>query len=254
LREDELAAELLTMPTARLKLLGFAFGAGVAGLAGLIFASQQTSVFPTDFAIPILITLYAMLVLGGAGSLFGVAVGAVLINVTLEVLRTPQNASWLFAGVAVVGLAMLLRPWWRFVSVVAGTVVFGLVVHELAERWRPSLVAGQSVGDTWIDERLSDWVLLPANIVTEGGVPSGAAGRLMYLTLIAAILGLTLIRNVNLRAVAIVPVLYLTATVWENLLLPQASVTRFILIGAMLVTLMAVRPQGLFGKPRVEIV
>jgi ABC-type branched-subunit amino acid transport system permease subunit len=76
----------------------------------------------------------------------------------------------------------------------------------------------------------------------------------MYLTLIAAILGLTLIRNVNLRAVAIVPVLYLTATVWENLLLPQASVTRFILIGAMLVTLMAVRPQGLFGKPRVEIV
>jgi ABC-type branched-subunit amino acid transport system permease subunit len=254
LREDELAAELLTMPTARLKLLGFAFGAGVAGLAGLIFASQQGAVFPTDFAIPILITLYAMVVLGGTGSLFGVAVGAVLLNATLEVLRTPENASWLFAAAVVVGLAMLLRPWWRFVSVIAGTVVLGLVVHEVAERWKPSLVAGQSVGDTWIDERLSDWVLLPANLVTEGGVPAGAAGRLMYIALVAAVLGLTLIRNDNVRAIAIAPVLYLAAAVWENLLLPQASVTRFILIGAMLVTLMAVRPQGLFGKPRVEIV
>ncbi len=48
--------------------------------------------------------------------------------------------------------------------------------------------------------------------------------------------------------------LYLAAVVWENLLLPQPAVARYVLIGALLVGLMASRPQGLFGKLRVEIV
>ena len=52
----------------------------------------------------------------------------------------------------------------------------------------------------------------------------------------------------------LVPVLYLAACVWENLLIAQPAVARFVLIGAMLVALMAYRPQGLFGKQRVEIV
>jgi hypothetical protein len=51
-----------------------------------------------------------------------------------------------------------------------------------------------------------------------------------------------------------VPVLYLAACVWENLLLAQPAVARFVLIGALLVGLMAFRPQGLFGRQRVEIV
>ena len=37
-------------------------------------------------------------------------------------------------------------------------------------------------------------------------------------------------------------------------MLPQPSVSRFVLIGAMLVALMAARPEGLFGTKRVEIV
>ena len=37
-------------------------------------------------------------------------------------------------------------------------------------------------------------------------------------------------------------------------MLPQPAVARYILIGAMLVGMMAVRPQGLFGSQRVEIV
>ena len=53
----------------------------------------------------------------------------------------------------------------------------------------------------------------------------------------------------------LVPTLYLAAFVWENLLLANiVGPTRLILLGAMLVVLMAARPQGLFGTPRVEIV
>jgi ABC-type branched-subunit amino acid transport system permease subunit len=51
-----------------------------------------------------------------------------------------------------------------------------------------------------------------------------------------------------------VPTLYLAAFVWENLLIDQPSVTRLILFGALLITLMVVRPQGLLGTSRVEIV
>jgi ABC-type branched-subunit amino acid transport system permease subunit len=71
--------------------------------------------------------------------------------------------------------------------------------------------------------------------------------------LIALVLGLTLLRGLP-RALALVPVLYLAVFVWQNVMLPQPSVARYILLGAMLVALMAARPQGLLGTIRVEIV
>jgi ABC-type branched-subunit amino acid transport system permease subunit len=254
LREDELAAELMTMPVNRLKLLAFAVGAGVAGVAGAIFAPVQGAAFPANFDIVLLITVYAMVVLGGAGSLLGVTVGAVLINASLEALRSPEDASWLFYGVVIVALlVMLRRPWWTSLAVLGGTVVFGLVVHEIAEQARPSLVGGTPFGEARIDELVDSWVLLPEDIVTADGLPSGAMGRLAYMGLVAAVLGLTLVRNRLWRMVGLVPVLYLTACVWENLLVAQPAVARFVLIGAMLVALMASRPQGLFGQQRVEI-
>ena len=89
LREDPLAAELMSMPVNRLKLLAFMFGAATAGLTGTIFASVQLGVFPQNFDLPLLITVYAMVILGGAGSIPGVVIGAITINVSLELLREP---------------------------------------------------------------------------------------------------------------------------------------------------------------------
>jgi ABC-type branched-subunit amino acid transport system permease subunit len=253
LREDELAAELMTMPVDRLKLLAFSFGAGVAGLAGALFAAQQGAIFPSSVAIPLLITVYAMVVLGGPGSLVGVVVGAVLINASMEALQSPGEASPLFFAGLVLGLAFAMRPWWRFISVLAGTIVLGFVVHALAEQFWPSLTSGTSTGEARIDDAVSNWVLLPENLITGDGLPAGAAARLMYIGLVAAVLGVTLVRNRAVRTILLVPILYFACCVWENILLPQPSVTRFVLIGAMLVALMAARPQGLFGKQRVEI-
>jgi len=254
LREDELAAELMTMPVSRLKLMGFAVGAGVAGVAGAIFAPVQGAVFPANFDLVLLITVYAMVVLGGAGSLLGVTVGAVLINAALEALRDADNASWIFYGIVAIALIAMLRPWWQPFAVLGATVVFGVVVHEVAEQVRPSLVGGASFGESRIDRLVDSWVLLPQNIVTEDGLPAGWLPRLAYIGLIAAVLGLTLVRSRVWRLVGLVPVLYLAACVWANLLIAQPAVARFVLIGALLVALMAYRPQGLFGKQRVEIV
>jgi branched-chain amino acid transport system permease protein len=254
LREDELAAELMTMPVNRLKLMAFATGAGIAGVAGALFAPQQGAVFPANFDIVLLITVYAMVVLGGAGSLVGVTIGAVLINASLEALRDPDDASWLFYVAVVAALLLFMRPRWLPAAVLAGTVAFGFAAHELAEQFRPSLVSGTTLGTARIDELVDSWVLLPAGAVSADGLPEGPILRLAYIGLVASVLGLTLIRSHLWRAVALVPVLYLGACVWENVLVAQPAVARFVLIGAMLVALMAIRPQGLLGKQRVEIV
>ncbi len=245
LREDVLAAQLMSMPVNWLKLLAFAFGAGVAGLAGSIFAASQGAVFPVNFDLTLLITVYAMVILGGTGSLAGVLLGAVVLNVSLELLRTPENASWLFFAALVLVTPLVVRPLRRWALVAAGTVVFGIVVHELVGRLWAGGVAGTTAGGTWADRLADGWVLLPAD--------PQVWNRIMYLVLVAAVLVLTLLRGWA-RLVAMVPVLYLAASIWESAMLPQPAVARYILIGAMLVGLMAARPQGLLGSHRVEIV
>jgi branched-chain amino acid transport system permease protein len=244
LREDPLAAELMGTPVNRLKLMAFALGAAVAGLTGTIFAANQGAVFPTDFDLVLLITLYAMVILGGTGSLAGVAIGAVAINVGLEILRTPEHASWVFYGVLLlVALFAVRRPWAP--AVLAGVVGLGFGIRALADSVWPRGTAAETVGATFVDRLVEDWVLVPSDPVD--------IGRLSFVLLIALVLGLTLLRGLP-RALALVPVIYLAAFVWQNVMLPQPSVARYILLGAMLVALMAARPQGLLGTTRVEIV
>ena len=66
-REDPLAASMMTIPVNRVKLMAFASARSVAAMAGTVFAAQQINVFPTDFDTPFLILIYAGLILGGAG-------------------------------------------------------------------------------------------------------------------------------------------------------------------------------------------
>ena len=116
-REDPLAAASMTVPIVWVKLMAFAVGAAIAGLAGSIFAAQQISVFPTDFDTPYLILVYAALILGGAGSIGGAVVGALVLNVTLDgVLRNPTDAGYVFYGLILVTLLVKMRPWRKLVG------------------------------------------------------------------------------------------------------------------------------------------
>src|SRR5205085_10365003 len=67
----------------------------------------------------------------GAGSLGGVAFGAVVVNVLLEVLRTPDHARWIFYAAMILGLLAKLRPWRLLAALIAGLAIFGVVVHEI---------------------------------------------------------------------------------------------------------------------------
>ena len=244
LREDPLAAELMGMPVNRLKLVAFSFGAAIAGLTGTLFAGLNTAVFSADFDVPTLIIVYAMLILGGAGSLGGVILGALVVNVSLEVLRTPGHATWIFYVLLTATLLVKVRPWRWLAIVVAGTIGLGYAVHAIASSAWPRSVGGQtSVGGT-LGSWLQGWVLHPSN--------PRMIGNVAFVLLVLAVLALTLLHDWQ-RWLAMIPTLCLAAFVWENRLVVEPSITRLILIGVILIVLMNARPQGLLGTARVEI-
>jgi branched-chain amino acid transport system permease protein len=245
LREDSLAAELMGMPVNRMRLLAFACGAGVAGLTGTLFASLNTAVFAADFDVPLLITVYAMLILGGAGSLGGVILGALVVNVSLEALRTPNHATWIVFVLVLATLIAKLRPWQWLVGVLAGTVAFGFGVHALLSAFWPDATEGEGYVGGRLGDGLAHWVPLPTD--------AREVGNWAFVALVALVLLMTTVRPV-FRNLLLVPALYLGAFVWNTRLAAEPSVTRLILIGVILIVLMNVRPQGLVGTQRVEVV
>ena len=245
LREDPLAAEMMGMPVNWLKLMAFSFGAAVAALSGTIFASLNAGVFPNTFQFPLLITVYAMVILGGAGSMAGVVVGAILVNVLLEVLREPGDARYVFYVAVLAGLFAIFRLSSRLAIVLGGTVVLGFAVHAIAEAISDRAVAGSTVGGGWMTGAVEEWVVLPASL--------GSWAPISYVALVAAVLMLTTIGG-WWRIAALVPTLYLAAFVWENVMLSKPEPTRYILLGSILVALMVARPEGLLGEKRVEII
>ncbi|HET6257131.1 branched-chain amino acid ABC transporter permease [Pseudonocardia sp.] len=109
IREDEDAAELMGVPTFRFKLLAFAIGAMVGGLAGTVFASKVIFIAPTNFPFILSATILAAVLLGGAGNLPGVIIGAFLIAWLPERFRGFADYRILVFGAALV-LMMALRP------------------------------------------------------------------------------------------------------------------------------------------------
>jgi branched-chain amino acid transport system permease protein len=245
LRENPLAAELMGMPVNALKLLSFAFGAGVAAFAGSFVSAVNASVFPQSFGFPLLITIYVMVILGGAGSMPGVVIGAILISTMLEVLREPGDARALFYAGVVLGVVAVFRFSVRLAVVVGGTIAFGFLLHAVAG-WVDEQWTGGAVLEAGRVDWISEWVIIPADL-NEWVRP------VSYIGLIALVLVLSLLKGWA-RIAVLVPTLYLAAFVWENVMLERPESTRFVILGAMLVALMILRPNGLLGEKRVEIV
>jgi branched-chain amino acid transport system permease protein len=245
-REDPLAASLMTIPVNRVKLMAFMFGAMVAAMAGAVFAAQQTSVFPTDFDTTFLILIYAGLILGGAGSIGGAVLGGVVITIVLDgFLRSPTEAGYIFYGVILLTMIVRLRPWRVLGAVLAGTVAFGLIAHAIASGISHAVVASGPQSTGWIADALRHWVIVPANATRFGTIG--------FVALICLVIALVQLRGLKRYAV-LVPTLYLAACVWEARLVAQPSVTRQILLGAILIVMMNARPHGLLGSRRVEVV
>ncbi|HEX3429149.1 MAG TPA: hypothetical protein VHS36_10095 [Candidatus Limnocylindrales bacterium] len=127
IREDELAAASNGLNTVTTKLLAFALGASTAGFAGVFNAAKLTLVSPEQFLSTVSFSILAMVVLGGMGNIWGVALGAFVIYTIQIVLLKQLNAffaelhvpilqdinfvqyQFLLYGLALV-LMMLFRP------------------------------------------------------------------------------------------------------------------------------------------------
>ena len=90
LREDEIACRSLGINTTSTKLTAFALGALFGGFAGSFFSVRQGFVSPESFTFVESATILAIVVLGGMGSQFGVAIAAVLMIGGTEILREMQ--------------------------------------------------------------------------------------------------------------------------------------------------------------------
>src|SRR4051794_22300334 len=167
-REDPLAASLMTVPVNHVKLMAFSFGAVVAALAGTIFAAQQGGGFPTDFDTPFLILIYAALILGGAGSIAGAVLGAVVISVTLELLRNPNQAAYVFYGLILATLLARMRPWRKLAAVLAAIVAFGFAAHAIVEAISPTAVASELQSGGRLRSAPAAWVIVAGKAETAG--------------------------------------------------------------------------------------
>jgi branched-chain amino acid transport system permease protein len=108
-REDEDAAELMGVPTFRFKLLAFATGAFIGGLAGALYASRQSFINPLSFLLLFSILFLAAVVVGGQGNRWGVLVGAFLVAYLPERFRDFADFRVLAFGLALMLLA-IFRP------------------------------------------------------------------------------------------------------------------------------------------------
>jgi branched-chain amino acid transport system permease protein len=108
IREDEIAAESLGVPTTRYKVIAFVIAAFFAGVAGGLFA-HYTYLHTNSFTFMKSIEVIAMIVLGGMGSLTGSILGAVLLTVMPEALRF-ASADRLIVYSLLLIILMIARP------------------------------------------------------------------------------------------------------------------------------------------------
>jgi branched-chain amino acid transport system permease protein len=106
IREDEVAAAAMGVNRVKFKLLAFAIGAAFAGATGTLFVAKLQTATPEMFMFPVSVMILVMIVFGGIGSIWGVVVGALILQILqswfledlsqwLHVLGRAINVQWL---------------------------------------------------------------------------------------------------------------------------------------------------------------
>ena len=109
LREDEIACEAMGINKVAAKLSAFALGACWAGFGGVLFAAKTSFINPTSFTFMESVLILSVVVLGGLGSILGVALGACVLILLPEYLRFLNEYRMLIFGASMV-LMMVFRP------------------------------------------------------------------------------------------------------------------------------------------------
>ncbi|MFT0531401.1 branched-chain amino acid ABC transporter permease [Castellaniella hirudinis] len=109
IKYDELAATTLGVNARNTKVAAFALSAGIAGLAGTLFAMQLSAVSPGSFQFTDSVVLFAIVLVGGQGSVPGVLLGTAMMFVVPQIFTEFASYRYLVFGIAMI-LVMILRP------------------------------------------------------------------------------------------------------------------------------------------------
>ncbi len=109
IREDEMAANLTSVDTRRLKLYAFLISAFFTGVAGGLYAHLLQFINPRSFSILKSTDMLVMVYLGGVGSLTGSLLGATIFTVLMELLRPLGLWRWVVGPLLLV-LLMIFKP------------------------------------------------------------------------------------------------------------------------------------------------
>ena len=85
--QNEVAAEIMSVNTKKVKLVAFMVSAGIAGVAGALYAHMFSSIYANSFGIMKSTEAMVMVYLGGMGSLSGSVLAAVMFTLLIELLR-----------------------------------------------------------------------------------------------------------------------------------------------------------------------
>jgi branched-chain amino acid transport system permease protein len=123
IREDEIAAGAMGVDRTKFKLLAFAIGAAFAGMTGVFYVAKLQTATPEMFGLPVSVMILVMIVFGGIGSVWGVVLGAFILQL-LQSWWLQDLTEWLHA----LG-RMLDNDWLQRVDLVPSIeLIFGIIL------------------------------------------------------------------------------------------------------------------------------
>ncbi len=108
IKEDETAAGLMGIDVDGHKMLAFVLGAAIAGLAGTLNAHLTFFIGPNEYGFSRAVEILTMAILGGIGSLTGPVLGAVILTLLPEVLRSLEGFRLMVNGLILVLIVLFL--------------------------------------------------------------------------------------------------------------------------------------------------
>lgn len=117
IRDNRIAAESIGINVTKYKLLAFSVSASLAGVAGVLYAHNLTTLtaLPKNFGYNMSIMILVYVVLGGLGSIRGSVIATVILYLLPELLRGLSNYRMLMYAVVLI-LAMLFNSAPQFVT------------------------------------------------------------------------------------------------------------------------------------------
>jgi branched-chain amino acid transport system permease protein len=138
IREDEIAAEAMGINRSKLKLLAFAVGAAFAGMTGTFYVAKLQTATPEMFTFPVSVMVLVMIVLGGIGSVAGVVLGALILQL-LQSWFLQDLSQWIHALGRVTGIEFFEQ----IELVQSIELIFGIVLVVMMLYRREGLIPAQ---------------------------------------------------------------------------------------------------------------